>query len=312
MKKTATIFAAAMMITLSGCAYDFNNTTQDTMPTLQTVDTLAETTAATALTVIPEVTEAALPVAATVSEAQTEPAVTLSREELDLLDSECKGYGQGLQVDDKNRPTGAAAIQTELEKYGFVAMLDNDEEIYLTFDQGYENGYTSSILDTLKEKQVSAVFFLTGDYARRNEELVQRMIDEGHVLGNHGWAHASLPKLSVEEAEAEINELHNYVLDKFGYEMHYFRPPCGEYSERACAIAQNLGYTTTLWSFAYADWDVNNQPDVETAYTRVSDAAHGGGIFLLHSVSATNTEILPRVIDSFREQGFTLAGLPNG
>lgn len=220
------------------------------------------------------------------------------------LDNTCKGYGQGREVDENNRPVGAEMFNSEMSEYGGCAMFDDNGKIVLTFDQGYENGYTTPILDALKEKDVKAVFFVTGDYVKRNTELVKRMIDEGHVIGNHGMAHASLPKLSHDEAVNEIMSLHNYVVNKFGYEMKCFRPPCGEYSEQALATAQELGYKTMLWSFAYQDWEVDNQPDPQKAFERVSGAAHGGAIYLLHSVSATNAEILPRVIDCLREQGY--------
>lgn len=220
------------------------------------------------------------------------------------LDSTCKGYGQGREVDENNCPMGAKMFNDEMSEYGGYAMFEDNGKIVLTFDQGYENGYTTPILDTLKEKDVKAVFFVTGDYVKRNADLVKRMIDEGHVIGNHGMAHASLPKLSRDEAINEIMSLHDYVVNKFGYEMKYFRPPCGEYSEQAVALAQELGYTTMLWSFAYQDWEVNNQPNPQKAFERVSGAAHGGAIYLLHSVSATNTEILPQVIDCLREQGY--------
>lgn len=220
------------------------------------------------------------------------------------LDNTCKGYGQGREVDENNRPVGAEMFNSEMSEYGGYAMFDDNGKIVLTFDQGYENGYTTPILDALKEKDVKAVFFVTGDYVKRNADLVKRMIDEGHVIGNHGMAHASLPKLSRDEAINEIMSLHDYVVNKFGYEMKYFRPPCGEYSEQAVALAQELGYTTMLWSFAYKDWEVDNQPDPEEAFERVSGAAHGGAIYLLHSVSATNAEILPQVIDCLKEQGY--------
>lgn len=226
------------------------------------------------------------------------------------LDSTCKGYGQGREVDESNRPVGAVMFNDEMSQYGGYAIFDDDGKIVLTFDQGYENGYTTPILDALKEKDVKAVFFVTGDYVKRNADLVKRMIDEGHIIGNHGMAHASLPKLSHDEAVNEIMSLHEYVRNKFGYEMKYFRPPCGEYSEQAVALAQELGYTTMLWSFAYKDWEVDNQPDSAEAFERVSGAAHGGAIYLLHSVSATNAEILPQVIDCLKEQGFEF-GLPN-
>lgn len=219
------------------------------------------------------------------------------------LDNTCRGYGQGREVDECNRPVGAAMFNDEFSGYGAYAMLEGDGKVVLTFDQGYENGYTKPILDALKEKNVKAVFFVTGDYAKRNADLVRRMIDEGHVIGNHGMKHASLPKLSEEDMRQEIMSLHDYVKDKFGYEMKYFRPPCGEYSEQALSVTQQLGYKTLLWSFAYQDWEVDNQPDCGEAFNRVTTAAHGGAVYLLHSVSSTNAEILPRVIDCLREQG---------
>ena len=223
------------------------------------------------------------------------------------LDNTSVGYGQGKEVDEKNRPTGALMFNEQFNVYDSYALLDDSNNIVLTFDQGYENGYTENILDTLKARNVKAVFFLTGDYAERNEKLVKRMINEGHVIGNHGMKHASLPGLSEVQAEEEIMSLHNYVKEKYGYEMKYFRPPCGEYSEKALSICQKLGYKTLLWSFAYCDWDVNAQPDRDTALKRISEAGHNGAIYLLHSVSSTNAEVLPQVIDELREKGFVFS-----
>ncbi len=231
----------------------------------------------------------------------------LSDEDLNALDNNCLGYGQGHECDNNNRPLCAANFNAMYSIYDGYAMLDSDDKICITFDQGYENGYTPAILDTLKEKEAKAVFFLTGDYAERNPELVKRMIDEGHIIGNHGLDHASLPKLSLAEAESEIMELHNFVADKYGYEMTYFRPPCGEYSERSIALAQRLGYKTFLWSFAYCDWDPNDQPNPQKAFEKITKAAHGGEILLLHSVSKTNCEILGSVIDDLRAQGYEIS-----
>jgi peptidoglycan-N-acetylmuramic acid deacetylase len=220
------------------------------------------------------------------------------------LDSTCKGYGQGNERDENNCPIGAKMFNDEYGEYDSYAVFEDASGVCLTFDQGYENGYTSSILDTLKEKNVKAVFFLTGDYAKRNKELVQRMIDEGHIIGNHGMKHKSLPSLTYEEAKEEIMSLHEYVKSEYSYEMTYLRPPCGEYSEKSLAICSELGYKTMLWSFAYCDWDVNNQPEQSASLEKVSGAACDGAIYLLHSVSETNAEILPQVIDNIRQQGY--------
>lgn len=216
------------------------------------------------------------------------------------------GYGQGTAVDSRNRPVDAADFNSRYGGLDACALSEDDNRIIITFDQGYENGYTEKILDTLKEKNVSAIFFLTGDYAKKEKNLVRRMIDEGHVLGNHGMTHASLPLLSPAEAEEEIMSLHNYVLEEYGYEMQYFRCPCGEYSEAALEKVQDCGYKTVFWSFAYVDWKTDSQPSPAEGLQKLTESAHGGEILLLHSVSATNAEILGDLIDNLRAQGFVV------
>lgn len=222
------------------------------------------------------------------------------------LDNTVKGYGQGTSTDSLNRPTDALQFNERYGDFDACAVSEDEKRIIITFDQGYENGYTAKILDTLKEKNVKAIFFLTGDYAKKEESLVKRMIAEGHTLGNHGMTHASLPKLSQKEAEEEIMSLHNFVLNNYGYEMQYFRCPCGEYSEQALETVQKCGYKTVFWSFAYVDWITDKQPSTAEGMKKLSESAHGGEILLLHSVSSTNAEILGNVIDNFREQGFTV------
>lgn len=224
--------------------------------------------------------------------------------ELGGLSVESHGYGQGIECDENNCPTGAKMFNDEFDDYDSYALFDDRKGICLTFDQGYENGYTGKILDTLKEKNVKAVFFLTGDYAKRNKDLVKRMIAEGHIIGNHGMKHKSLPTLSPEEAQEEIMSLHNFVKDEYGVDMTYLRPPCGEYSEQSLAVCSKLGYKTLLWSYAYCDWDVNNQPECSASLEKAKNAAHNGAIYLLHSVSSTNAQILPQLIDELRTNGY--------
>ena len=234
-----------------------------------------------------------------------EPVVEIPKWDYDTLSNESIGWGQGVHFDELNRPHEAIRVNTEYEKYK-IAAIENTEEkvITLTFDQGYENGFTAPILDVLKEKGVQATFFLVQSYVNNNSELVQRMVDEGHVLGNHSVHHYSMPDLTNEEVEQEIMALHEDVLIKYGVCMNRFRPPEGKYSERVLAITGDLGYTTYLWSFAYADWDPNDQPDPEKALQKLIERAHPGAIYLLHSVSKTNSEILGDFIDAMREQGY--------
>ena len=219
-------------------------------------------------------------------------------------DTTVTGYGQGTSVDGENRPEGALQFNSRYAGVDAFALSEDRSRIIITFDQGYENGYTAGILDTLAAKGVKAIFFLTGDYARREQELVRRMIDEGHMIGNHGMTHASLPKLSEEAAKEEIMSLHEYVLDNYGYEMQYFRCPCGEYSERALELVRECGYKTLFWSSAYVDWKTDAQPSPSESLAKLSASAHGGEILLLHSVSETNAHILGELIDSFRDRGF--------
>lgn len=232
--------------------------------------------------------------------------VKISYDDIESLDRTKNGYGQGVQVDEQNRTLGAVQFNEKYGKYNATAIADSTDKkvLYLTFDQGYENGYTSIILDTLKEKNVKAIFFVLEDYAVKNPELIQRMIDEGHIIGNHSKSHYSMPSLSGNECQEEISSLHQYMIDNYGYEMSMFRPPMGEFSEYSLAQTQLAGYQTVMWSFAYADWDVNNQPDYETAYEKLLNAIHPGAIYLLHSVSKTNAEVLPAFIDKMHSLGY--------
>ena len=243
-----------------------------------------------------------------ISSAPVEPVIVDKQGEskkidLSQLSRESHGYGQGVQVDEKNRTTGALDFNAQYGQLNAKAISD-DDKIYLTFDQGYENGFTSKILDVLKEKKVKATFYLLQDYAEKNPDLVKRMIDEGHIIGNHSVHHYSMPGLDQAGCEKEIMDFHKYMEDNYGYEMTSFRPPKGEFSEFSLGVAANCGYETELWSFAYADWDVNNQPDESSSLNKLVDAAHPGAIYLLHSVSQTNANVLGDFIDKVRENGF--------
>ena len=221
------------------------------------------------------------------------------------------GYGQGVIVDDKNRPTGALDFNAQYSQFGALAINEEDKRIELTFDQGYENGYTEKILDTLKEKNVRATFFLVGDYAQKNPELVKRMIEDGHIVGSHTQTHPSMPDLTAEQIKTELGDLHDYIKKHYGYEMTELRPPMGEFSEFSLSETQKAGYTTKLWSFAYKDWLTDDQPDPAYAKEKLISGAHEGAIYLLHSVSKTNAEVLGDVIDGIRDKGFEFFELKN-
>ena len=230
----------------------------------------------------------------------------LSDNEISKLNTKKCGYGQGLRLDKNNRPYGALDFNSAFSKYNSFAIKENQKKvIYLTFDQGYENGYTAKILDALKEKNVKATFFVLTDYVKRNPELIKRMINEGHTIGNHSVHHYSMPTLDINTARKEITELHDYMQEEYNYTMYLFRPPMGEYSEQSLAVTQSCGYRTVLWSYAYADWDSKKQMNPSAALEKVTKAAHSGCIYLLHSVSSTNASILGNLIDNLKAEGYT-------
>ena len=192
-----------------------------------------------------------------------------------------------------------------IEKYNGMAMGNKEsKKIYITFDLGYEAGYTTKILDVLKDNNVSAAFFITAHYVNTASDLVQRMIEEGHIIGNHTVNHKSMPFLSETELTKELMNLHTVIYEKFNYEMKYMRPPKGEYSERTLNYIIKLGYIPVMWSFAYADWDEAKQPSREEGIKKIIDNVHNGEIMLLHATSKTNMEILDEVIKKSREMGY--------
>lgn len=185
--------------------------------------------------------------------------------------------------------------------------------IYLTFDEGYENGYTSKILDVLAANNVKAAFFVTKPYITSNKELVQRMAREGHLVCNHSSTHVSMASLALKsrdtfnkefyDTEEAYTEATGKTMDKF------FRPPMGNYSELSLYYTKALGYKTIFWSFAYRDWETDNQPDESEALSLIRERTHNGGIFLLHAVSKTNADILDSLIKGWKSEGYEFCSL---
>lgn len=197
-----------------------------------------------------------------------------------------------------------------IEKYNGMAMGNTENKnIYLTFDLGYEAGYTESILNTLKENKVPATFFITAHYVNTAGELVQRMITDGHIIGNHTVNHKSMPSLTEEGLTKELMNLHTSIYEQFNYEMKYMRPPKGEYSEKSLSITTKLGYVPVMWSFAYADWDEAKQPSNQDGINKIIQNVHNGEIMLLHATSKTNMEILDTVIKQIKEMGYEFKSL---
>lgn len=248
------------------------------------------------------------------TETETEAENTLALQNtmisnVEALDNTSQGWGMGPSRDEFNRPVDALNYQEKFAGYS-VDFIKNTEEkvIYLTFDEGYEYGMTPQILDTLKEKNAPAVFFVTKPYAESSPELVQRMIDEGHIVANHTVHHPSsgMPSLSIADQTNEIMETDAYIKENFGYAMSLFRYPTGQFSEQSLAVVNNCNYRSVFWSFAYKDWDVNNQPNEAESLNLLIQKLHPGAIYLLHAESQTNANILGSFIDEARAQGYTI------
>lgn len=210
---------------------------------------------------------------------------------------------------DHSTPRVNEDLKFDLKTYDAYYVGDTSSKVlYLTFDEGYEKGYTPKILDTLKEKDVKAIFFVTSPYVTSNPDLIKRMVDEGHIVANHSNHHPSMPSYT-NDPEKFANEF-NDVASKYeaivGKPMvKLFRPPMGHYSEKSLAMTKALGYKTVFWSSAYADFDVNKQPSPATAKKLLLGNLHNGSIMLLHAVSKTNAEVLGEIIDEARQMGYT-------
>ena len=218
----------------------------------------------------------------------------------------------GLSFRQDNTPPIGPAGPAELAQYDAAYLGDTSEKvIYLTFDAGYENGATEQILDTLKAHQVPAAFFLVGNYIEKNADLVRRMVEEGHIVGNHTMHHPDMSKISEKEAfSAELTGLEELFRETTGKELpKYYRPPQGIYSEENLKMARELGYRTVFWSLAYADWNNDSQPTREQAFDKLIPRIHNGAVVLLHSTSKTNAAILDELLTKWKEMGYTFGTL---
>lgn len=216
---------------------------------------------------------------------------------------------------DHTPPALNSKYKNLLDKYnGYFSGTPGSNTIYLTFDEGYEYKFTPRILDILKANDVKATFFLVKSYIKNNPELVKRMVDEGHTVGNHTVSHPNMPNLlsqkGVDAVAKELTDTADYFKEITGKDMpKFYRPPEGVWSEATLYIADSLGYKTILWGIAHRDWDVNNQPGKEAALKVVNDRYYDGAIILLHPQSQSNTEALDEIIKSLKSKGYNLAPL---
>ena len=208
-------------------------------------------------------------------------------------------------------PVGSATVE-QLAAYDAVYLGDpGEKKLYLTFDAGYENGCTGIILDVLKKHQVSAAFFLCGNYVEKNADLVRRMAAEGHTIGNHTMHHPDMSQISDQAAfQKELKDLEDLVRQTTGAEMSkFYRPPQGCYSQENLEQAKALGYKTVFWSLAYVDWKDDAQPTAQAAMEKLLPRTHNGAVILLHATSRTNAQIMDDLLTQWKAQGYTFGTL---
>lgn len=222
----------------------------------------------------------------------------------------CYGWYYQPRTDGK-QPNKNTELTFIYQYDGYDIGLPDEKIIYVTFDAGYENGYTSAILDTLKEHDVPAAFFMVGHYIESNPELIKRMVDEGHFVCNHTMHHKDMTKLTdFESFKKEITDLEELFYETTGQAMpKFYRPPEGKFSELSLKYAQQLGYSTVFWSFAYCDWYVDDQPSISFAMDKIISRTHPGEIVLLHTTSETNAEVLDDVITEWKSMGYRFESL---
>lgn len=230
------------------------------------------------------------------------------------LDNKKYGFGFGVA---KNGKPHEISVNNQKKFDGMqnvealaLDTVSTDKRMYLTFDCGYEyKNLTDDILDTLKEKNVKAAFFVTLSYIKSNPDKVERMIKEGHIVGNHSATHPVFPDISRTKMADELYKVDEYLQKHFNYKSDYFRFPTGAYSENALELVTSVGYKSIFWSVAHGDYDTEKQPTVKATFDTVTGRFHSGAVILLHAISQSNTDALSDIIDEAVAQGYTFKTL---
>nr|WP_255507958.1 delta-lactam-biosynthetic de-N-acetylase [Lysinibacillus sp. BW-2-10] len=239
-------------------------------------------------------------------------AITLAFSFVNPDVASANSYHWGFTKSKDGKPADAGAqFETILKENGaFYRGNPNKKVIYLSFDNGFENGYTESILDTLKKEEVPATFFLTGHYLTSATDLVKRMIKEGHIIGNHSYGHPDMSKLSDEELVKEWKKFDDKLKELTGIKRTYYvRPPKGIFSERDLRVGNEHGYTHVFWDTAFVDWHADSTVGWEYAYDELMDQLHPGAVILLHTVAKHNADALPKFIEDAKKEGYTFGSL---
>ena len=208
-------------------------------------------------------------------------------------------------------PVGNATADALKEYNAYYVGDTTQKTIYITFDAGYENGYTAPLLDALKKHKAPATFFVVGHYLETAPELVKRMVAEGHTVANHTYHHPDMSAIRDKAAfQKELQQVEEKYRQVAGQEMpKFYRPPQGKYNEQNLQMAKELGYSTFFWSLAYVDWYVDKQPTVQQAMDKLTSRIHPGAVVLLHSTSATNAQVLDDLLTKWEQMGYRFGTL---
>ena len=229
-----------------------------------------------------------------------------------IMPNTVHGYGWGYKKNYDNKLPEVGKFGETLKEHDaiYADLTTNDKEVYFTFDNGYEQGYTQEVLEVLKKHQVPATFFVTGHYVKTEPDLVKRMVDEGHIIGNHSYSHPDFTTMTKEEMKKELDKLEKAVADVSGQKQTvYLRPPRGTFNENTLKWATEFGYVHVFWSLAFKDWETNNQKGWKYSYDQIMTQIHPGAILLLHTVSEDNAKALDKVITQLKKDGYTFKSL---
>ncbi|MUK88347.1 delta-lactam-biosynthetic de-N-acetylase [Ornithinibacillus sp. L9] len=230
---------------------------------------------------------------------------------INQADIQAKGYGWGFKKNPNHEIPDVGKYRDILKQYGAYYVDESGEKnVYLTFDNGYEQGYTEEVLDVLKKENVPAAFFVTGHYVSSQPELIKRMVSEGHIIGNHSYHHPDFTIVTKDVMKRELESLEKAVADISDQkDMKYLRPPKGMFNETTLQWSNELGYIHVFWSLAFIDWNTHSQRGWQFAYDQIMKQIHPGAIILLHAVSEDNAKALEHLIKGLKAEGYTFKSL---